>query len=178
MTDEPEQVPQSIINAAARHAMIKEQAAKIEAEQADRERQQKVREERDRVKARAEEDAYIEKVSQVTSERTMEDLHARIREMRKPPPDPEANRPPTHLTERQRQQLELEQQGGREAVARAETREQARKEALAKMEAQKRAQDEAVTAAVEKVNEEFKEPLVMPNPLQTEVFPTVKATLK
>jgi hypothetical protein len=174
--DEDNRLPDSIITAEVRSARIKEAAAKIEAEEKAREEQRVTRENRDRDKARAEEDEYVKKIGLVTSERTMESLHERIREMRKPPPDPEKDRPPPFLTERQAAQIAAEIEGGRQASERVRLREEAVRLAREKMDAEEKAKAEAHA----KVDNEYKEPITMPNPLQSQVFPTdpTKTTLR
>src|SRR5262245_437681 len=98
MTDKPE-LPASIVNAAERHRMIREQAKKIEAEQAEQERIRREREKKNDAKAREQEAKFLENIALISHGETIEHLHDRIRKLREPPPDPEANRPPPHVTE-------------------------------------------------------------------------------
>jgi len=159
-------LPDSIISAAERHKQIKEQSAKLEAEKAEQERIRAEREKKSDEKAREQEAKFLENVALVSSEETIEHLHARIRQLREPPPDPEKNRPPPFLTERQAAQIATEQEGGRLVSERARIREEANRIAAAKYEAE------------QKLKEGHLEPIVIPNPLNTEVFPANKATLK
>jgi hypothetical protein len=163
---EEAKVPDSIISAADRHRMIREQSDRIEAEKDEQERIRTEREKKTDEKARDQEVRFLEQVALVSSNETIEHLHERIRALRAPPPDPEKNRPPPFLTERQAAQIAAEQEGGRLASERARIREEANRAAAAKYEAE------------QKIKEGYQDPMVLPNPLQSEVFPAVKATLK
>jgi|SRR6516165_9721056 len=158
--NDPDKPLDSILSAAERHRRIKEQSAKIEAEKAEQERIQLEREKKNDARAREQEAKFLENIALVSHDETIEHLHERIRALREPPPDPEANRPPPFITERQAAQIALEQEGGRQASERARIREEANRTAAAKYETE------------QKLKEGYQDPIVLPNPLQNQVFPT------
>jgi hypothetical protein len=160
------QLPDSIITASERHRRIREDSAQREAEAAAQENRRIEQAKKNDTKANDQEAKFLERIALVSSEETIEHLHARIRALREPPPDPEANRPPPFLTERQAAQIAAEQEGGRQASERARLQMEANRAAAARMEAE------------QKIKEGHNDPIVIPNPLQSDVFPTVKATLK
>jgi hypothetical protein len=167
MTEEAKnQLPDSIITASERHRRIREESALREAEAALREKARIEQSTRNDTKARDQEAQFLERIALISSEETIEHLHERIRALREPPPDPEKNRPPPYLTERQAAQIAAEQEGGRLASERAKLREEANRAAAARMEAEQR------------IKEGHNDPIVIPNPLMTDVYPAVKATLK
>jgi len=159
MTEEIK-LPDSIISAAERHRMIREQSDRLEAEKAEQEQRRAEREQKNEAKANEQEAKFLENLTLISHGETIEHLHERIRQLREPPPDPEKNRPPPFLTERQAAQIAAEQEGGRLASERARLREEANRAAAAKYEAE------------QKLKEGYQDPIVIPNPLQSQVFPT------
>jgi len=138
MTEE-NKLPDSIISAAERHKMIREQSDKLEAEKAEQERIRAEREKKNDERAREQEAKFLEQVALVSHDETIEHLHDRIRKLRELPPDPEKNRPPPFITERQAAQIAAEIEGGRQASERARIREEANRAAHAKFEAEQAA---------------------------------------
>jgi len=156
---EENKLPDSIISAAERHKMIREQSDKIEAEKAEQDRIRAEREKKTDERAREQEAQFLERVALVSHDETIEHLHERIRQLREPPPDPEKNCPPPFITERQRAQTLAEIEGGRMASEKARIREEANRAAHARYEAEQKAKD-------------YSDPVILPNPLQSQVFPT------
>jgi hypothetical protein len=138
MTEESK-LPDSIISAAERHKKIREESDRLEAEKDEQERIRLAREKKTDEKARDQEVKFLENLALVSHGETIEHLHERIRQLREPPPDPEKNRPPPFITERQRAQTAAEQEGGRMASERARIREETNRAAHARFEAEQAA---------------------------------------
>lgn len=113
----------------------------------------------------AEDKELSEYVGTVHDDETREQLLERIRKLRDEPvsgPVPPIGR----HNERMQQEFTAEQEAGRAAVAKAQAEMEHSRELRLKMEAEQRAKEGTMT------------PVHHPNPSQTEMFPTVKATLK
>lgn len=151
----------SIIHHEERAAKLRAEA-KEQAEQAEQVAQQHnaFQAERERVARNADADALEARVGLIRENETREMLMDRIRKMReldkKPEPVQELYCPPTI-----RAQIELEQQAGREAVARAEVEQERMRQAR----------------EAEPSGQAFTVPVHHPNPSQDEQYPAVKATL-
>lgn len=143
------------------------QAEYAEAERLEREREERQKHElveRDRVTRESEVARLTDQANLLHDITTRDILLERIRKMRdegKKPKEPEY--PP--LTPDQQAQLEREQAAGRAAVARAEALEAANRERWIREEAAERAKQAQLN------------PVVHPNPSQTDMYPTTGSTL-
>src|SRR5215472_8028918 len=115
MTD----LPTSITSAQERAAKIREESKQREAEQAEQERRQRDRQiAHGREALKIEEENIATMTALITDKDTRETIYARIMKMREEAkPKPEVHPVPIY-TERQREELELEQAAGRRALER------------------------------------------------------------
>jgi hypothetical protein len=166
MTDKDQlkiSLPDSIVSAEERRKRIREESDRVEAEQAREEVRRLAKQQANNEAARKSEDAFIEQVALVSSEETREHLYERIRAIRdEPAVNIEDKCRAPFVTERMRGQIELEQEAGRNAVARAQAQIDRTRDIRARNEAE------------QKAKEGFTTPVYVPNPRQEEVYPTNK----
>jgi hypothetical protein len=156
----------SVELAKARLAKLREESDQInKAEASAEEKRQEQQAVRNTAIGNADADMLERQAYRLSDLGTRDQLLERVREMRLETP---ANTPPPPppMTEFQKQQLAIEQQAGRDAVAKAEKQLEEARAWREKMAAETRA-SEGRMAEVHH-----------PNPGQNEVFPTSKATLK
>jgi hypothetical protein len=157
--DEHDEVADSIKDMAARKAQIQAEAAEVERMQSEEEaRQRQARIDRDLAASEAEARFLEHQVGLVHDGETREQLLDRVRKLRETPAAPAYVPPPP--TAFQQEQINIEQEAGRQAVARAE-KEQARVNEL-----RKKAEEERLAREGEMHT------LQHPNPGQNEKFPT------
>jgi hypothetical protein len=155
----------SINDMAERKAKIREEAERIEREQAAaEERRQEKQAVRDMKIEDDDADMLERHANRLSDLGTRDQLLERVREMRLETTG-NAQPPPSPMTEFQKQQLEIEQQAGREAVAKAE-----------KLREETRVQREKM-AAETKAREGHMAEVHHPNPGQDEQYPGNRATL-
>lgn len=145
-----------------RHAKIRDEAAAQQATAVEAEEKRVLDQiERDRVIRKAENQELAQQVELVKQGDTREMLLERIRQQREK--DKPAEEQPVFLSESHRKRVEVEQQAGREAVARAEAEVERSREL-------RRRQEE-----VDRARQGTMETVYHPNPSQDEVYPTSKS---
>jgi hypothetical protein len=148
-----------------RHARLTAESARLAKEEAKAEER---RQEKQAVRDMAADDAdaaMLEKQAYLLTDLGSRDqLLEKVRRMRLETPENTPPAPPP-LTEFQRQQLEIEQQAGREAVARAEKQQEEVRAWREKLAAEERAREGTMVGVHH------------PNPGMQEQFPANKATL-
>lgn len=157
MSKKLERPTDSLISAVERAAKIRDEAAKLEAEQADREeRQQQLRDQVDAI-ARTQEAKNIEIVAAGSSR---DQLLQHYRAMRENVPSLPVAEP--YRTPRQQAELEAEQAAGRAAVAKAEAEQALHRERWQREE------------AAEKAKLGTMEPVYRENIVQEKAFPAFR----
>ena len=159
-----EKTSDSIVSAQARAAMIREESARIEREQAEAAEHQKAHRAKQEVETRKQADEDLNRAAASISElESREQLLGEIRRMREEKPVEIA--PVAHRTERMIQELNAEQEAGRAAVAKAEAERERNRANAARIEADERERLGTMQAVHH------------PNPGQNEVYPASGATL-
>jgi len=135
--------PHSIVSAEERARKIREESARIEAEQAEQERRQRDRQiAHGREALKLEEEHIATMTALITDKDTRETIHARILRMREEAKAVPEQHPVPIYTERQRRELEEEQAAGRRTLEKHAEQTRIAQAARARVSAEERTKEE------------------------------------